>query len=311
MLSTLLEIREIFILYYKRFEKQIVIFLKFLTILITLSRINSAMGYAAVLNRGLVTLALSLVLSVLPGSWVVFVLGLIIITHLAFVSIEAALIVGVLLFVLYFMFINLFPKMGYYIIATPLLFSLNLPYAVPIFAGIFSNPMTIIPVSIGVIIYYFSGVLSNIIRIQPDEIADMPIVIMQMYQEIIDALFSNQALIYTVIVFALIIILTYIMTRLSIDYIWYISIITAGIVNFILFLIGNLVFDVSVGILGLFIQTVFSIIIVMIMQFFRCVLDYNRTESVQYEDEDYYYYVKAIPKIKISKSKRSIQKIRE
>ena len=32
------------------------------------------------------------------------------------------------------------------------------------------------------------------------------------------------------------------------------------------------------------------------IEFFRFCLDYSRTEKVQFEDDEYYYYVKAVPK---------------
>lgn len=33
-------------------------------------------------------------------------------------------------------------------------------------------------------------------------------------------------------------------------------------------------------------------------------LDYSRTEYVQFEDDEYYYYVKAVPKITIAVSEK-------
>ena len=38
-------------------------------------------------------------------------------------------------------------------------------------------------------------------------------------------------------------------------------------------------------------------------------VDYTRTEYLQYEDDDYYYYVKAVPKALVATSERSIKKI--
>ena len=37
--------------------------------------------------------------------------------------------------------------------------------------------------------------------------------------------------------------------------------------------------------------------------------DYTRTERLEYEDDDYYYYVKAVPKALVATSERSIKKI--
>jgi hypothetical protein len=38
-------------------------------------------------------------------------------------------------------------------------------------------------------------------------------------------------------------------------------------------------------------------IIALIVRFGQGILDYQHTERVQFEDDDYYYYVKAVPKI--------------
>ena len=38
-------------------------------------------------------------------------------------------------------------------------------------------------------------------------------------------------------------------------------------------------------------------------------LDYTRVEKVQFEDDDYYYYVTAIPKIKLTKEEEEIKTI--
>ena len=46
--------------------------------------------------------------------------------------------------------------------------------------------------------------------------------------------------------------------------------------------------------------TVLSIAIVFVLQFFILAVDYSRTEYTQFEDDDYYYYVKAVPKIKVT-----------
>jgi hypothetical protein len=38
-------------------------------------------------------------------------------------------------------------------------------------------------------------------------------------------------------------------------------------------------------------------------------VDYSRTEYVQFEDDDYYYYVKAVPKLTVSAPDVKVQKI--
>ena len=38
-------------------------------------------------------------------------------------------------------------------------------------------------------------------------------------------------------------------------------------------------------------------------------MDYSRTEKVQFEDDEYYYYVKAVPKVNLSSKEKQIKKI--
>ena len=46
-----------------------------------------------------------------------------------------------------------------------------------------------------------------------------------------------------------------------------------------------------------------------LVQFFRFNLDYSRTEKVQFEDDEYYYYVKAVPKMTVSAPEKKVKKI--
>jgi len=57
--------------------------------------------------------------------------------------------------------------------------------------------------------------------------------------------------------------------------------------------------------------TVISMLLVFVAQFFRVVLDYTSVEHVQFEDDDYYYYVKAVPKVKYDIGKKPKSMIME
>lgn len=41
----------------------------------------------------------------------------------------------------------------------------------------------------------------------------------------------------------------------------------------------------------------------------KCAVDYSRKEYIQFEDDDYYYYVKAVPKMNIAAPDVKVQKI--
>lgn len=47
-----------------------------------------------------------------------------------------------------------------------------------------------------------------------------------------------------------------------------------------------------------------AIIIGFVIEFFELGVDYSRTELTQFEDDEYIYYVKAVPKALVSESKK-------
>ena len=55
--------------------------------------------------------------------------------------------------------------------------------------------------------------------------------------------------------------------------------------------------------------SVVSVLIGLVLEFFVYGGDYTRTERLEYEDDEYYYYVKAVPKALVATSERSIKKI--
>ncbi|MFQ9120350.1 MAG: hypothetical protein ACLR4N_07255 [Mediterraneibacter faecis] len=40
-------------------------------------------------------------------------------------------------------------------------------------------------------------------------------------------------------------------------------------------------------------------------------MDYSRTENVQFEDDEYYYYVKAVPKVGVQMPEKQVKHITE
>ena len=74
-------------------------------------------------------------------------------------------------------------------------------------------------------------------------------------------------------------------------------------------LVGKLMFDISGNTIVLLIGGVVSGVIVFVIWHLRLLLDYSSTEHLQFEDDDYYYYVKAVPKIKITTPEKNVKRI--
>ena len=116
-------------------------------------------------------------------------------------------------------------------------------------------------------------------------------------------------MILTIVAFTATIIIVYLIRRLSVDYAWTIAIIAGALADVMILLVGDLIFDTNVSILGLIIGTIISGLLAKVIEFFAFHVDYSRTEKVQFEDDEYYYYVKAIPKVTVSAPSRTVKKI--
>ena len=65
----------------------------------------------------------------------------------------------------------------------------------------------------------------------------------------------------------------------------------------------------KLSIISALLGAVVTVIVCKIIEFFRFCLDYSRTEKVQFEDDEYYYYVKAVPKMTVAAPTNTVKKI--
>ena len=105
---------------------------------------------------------------------------------------------------------------------------------------------------------------------------------------------------------AVILLVNLIRTR-SFDYAWRIAIIAGGVVYVLMIIAGGFYFRLDIDVVTLIIYTVISVVIGLLLEFFVFGGDYTRTERLEYEDDEYYYYVKAVPKKMIAKEEKVVK----
>ena len=126
---------------------------------------------------------------------------------------------------------------------------------------------------------------------------------------LIDNVVRNREMLLMVIAFAVTIIVVYVIRRMSIDYAWSIAVGVGAVINVIVLLTGSMVLNVSLKIAPVLLGTLVSMALVMALQITVFTLDYSRTEYVQFEDDEYYYYVKAVPKVTIAVPEKRVKRI--
>ena len=306
-MSTLLELRENLRNFYSKFEIYLTPLFKFLLALVSFLAINKSLGYMAKVNNIIIVLMLALMCSFLPLNFIIVISSLMIVAHMYAVSLECALVTGTIFLLLYLLYFRFSPKEAIVVVLLPLCFWLKIPYLIPLAVGLVGSITSVASISCGVIVYYVIVYFKeNVSAISAMDGSDNAIARLRY---IIDGLFANKIMFVMVIAFGVTVIVVYLLRRLSIDYAWTIAIIIGSVVCVTATLVGDLMFGTNASILSIIIGTIVGGLLCKVLEFFVFNIDYSRTEYVQFEDDEYYYYVKAVPKNSVTKTKKTVKKI--
>lgn len=306
-MTTLLVFREQLKNFYSKYELYITPVMKFLLALITLIIINSSIGYMSELKKFTVVMVISLMCSFLPMNFIVVAAAAVTLGHLYKFSVECAgvaLVVFLLLFILYFRFSS---NDTIAVLLTPVCFILRIPYVMPIAMGLVGTPVSSISVASGAVVYYMLTYMtdsaSSLNTFEEEEA-------LERFRYIIDGMLGNKAMFITVAAFIATVIVVYFIRRLSVDYAWTIAMITGALLDVLMLLFGDLMYNTKLSIAGVIVGSIVSVLIVKALEFFVFNVDYSRTEFVQFEDDEYYYYVKAVPKNAVAAPQKRVKTIR-
>lgn len=305
-MTTLLVAKQILMTLYSKYEVYITPFLKFILALISLSLINSRLGYMETIDRLTVVLIAALMCSFMPMNFIVVMSALFTMLHLYAFSLECAAVIGVGFLLMFLLYLRFSPKDTLVIVLLPVCFLMKIPYVIPLAMGLVGTPASAVSVACGVIAYYMIHYVTQNVSVIAGMSGEEMVA---RFRFVIDGLLNNKEMVVTIMAFAITVILVYMIRRLSIDFAWTIAMVSGVVVDIMVLLVGDLMFDTNVPLFGMIFGNIISFMLVLILQFFVFNVDYSRTEKVQFEDDEYYYYVKAVPKVVVSKPEKKVKQI--
>lgn len=305
-MTTLLVVKQILMTLYSKYEVYITPFLKFMLALIALSLINSRLGYMETIDRLTVVLIAALMCSFMPMNFIVVMSALFTMLHLYAFSLECAAVIGVGFLLMFLLYLRFSPKDTLVIVLLPVCFLMKIPYVIPLAMGLVGTPASAVSVACGVIAYYMIHYVTQNVSVIAGMSGEEMVA---RFRFVIDGLLNNKEMVVTIMAFAITVVLVYLIRRLSIDFAWTIAMVSGVIVDIMVLLVGDLMFDTNVPLFGMILGNIISFMLVLVLQFFVFNVDYSRTEKVQFEDDEYYYYVKAVPKVVVSKPEKKVKQI--
>lgn len=306
-MTTLLEIKEKLIRFYGKNEIYLLPVIKFVFALFTFLMINNSIGYMKFISRTPVALILALVCSVIPVNGMIVLAALVSLLDFYALSLEVCL-VGLLLFaVIYFIYFRFAPKSGFNAILTPICFKLHIPYIVPVGTGLLSEAYSVISVACGTVLYFFiRGVGENANALgsaaeESDSSASKIVIAL-------NQLVGNKEMYLVLVIFVIAALMVYLIRRLDIEYAWTIALMSGILFEMIGLTAGYLLLGISGRTVGVIAGSIVSGVIAFLIEFLFFNLDYSRTEKLQFEDDEYYYFVKAIPKSLVTEKDKQIKR---
>lgn len=306
-MTTLLEIKEKLIRFYGKNEIYLLPVIKFVFALFTFLMINNSIGYMKFISRTPVALILALVCSVIPVNGMIVLAALVSLLDFYALSFEVCL-VGLLLFaVIYFIYFRFAPKSGFNAILTPICFKLHIPYIVPVGTGLLSEAYSVISVACGTVLYFFiRGVGENANALgsaaeESDSSASKIVIAL-------NQLVGNKEMYLVLVIFVIAALMVYLIRRLDIEHAWTIALMSGILFEMIGLTAGYLLLGISGRTVGVIAGSIVSGLIAFLIEFLFFNLDYSRTEKLQFEDDEYYYFVKAIPKSLVTEKDKQIKR---
>ena len=307
-MTTLLVMKQMLMTLYGKYEVYITPLLKFGLAFISLLLINSRIGYMDSIDKMTVVLIVALMCSFMPMNFIVVVSALFTLLHLYSFSLECAVVVGAGFLLMFLLYLRFSPKDTLVVVLLPVCFLLKIPYVVPLAMGLIGTPASVVSVACGVITYFMIHyVVQNVSGIA--SMADEETETAAKFRFIIDGILKNREMVVIIAAFAITLVMVYLIRRLSVDYAWTIAMVAGVVVDIMVLLVGDLMFDSNVALLEVILGNIASFLLALTLQFFVFNVDYSRTEKVQFEDDEYYYYVKAVPKVIVSKPDKKVKRI--
>ena len=247
-----------------------------------------------ILANKFILLIAALLCSVLPFRFIPVVSAAFIVGHAFPLGIDVFAVCAIIILALTFLFLRFVPDDSPAIIFMPIAMYFGFPALVPICYGLRKRPSAVLAVGSGCIVYYLlSAVTSNkeaLLEFGKTEYVARLTLLME-------SISSGNELIVSILALSGVVVIVYAFRRLGFAHAYEAACVAGGLVYIFFIILGNSIsltkFDLAREAVG----AGAAIVISLILQFFWLSLDFKKVEVLEFEDDRYYYHVKAVPKI--------------
>ena len=279
---------------------------QFILAMITFSMINQNTGFMKSLSSPVISLALAVVATFLPPMVIVVIAAVLVLAHTLAASIGIFAVSAMIFLIMYIFYIRLAPKMAFVVLLTPIAFVLKIPFLVPIVCALIYTPVSLVPMSCGTVVFYMVEYLK---KTSSASKASGSKAMLSEITTYVQKVFQNKEMWIYIVAFIIGFFVVYTIRRRELDHAWKIGIIAGAIADVVVTAMGSIALGVEISYGSLIFGNILAVIVGMILELFLFSVDYARSERLQFEDDEYYYYVKAVPKMTVAAPTNTVKKI--
>lgn len=307
-MSTILVWRKQLQNFYAKFSVYIVIVLKLVAGFLVFSLINSNIGFMEKAASAMCTVGLSVICAFLPMIVMTLAASALVLIHLFELSIAVAVVTGVYFLLMYIFYFRFSSGTSWLILMTAASFALKVPLVIPVAIGLLGTPACLVPAACGTFCYYIIRLVMNSSSMfKADGLEGLIASAVAFTKKTM----TNKEMWVMVAAVVICILVVYGVRRCSVDHAWKIASVSGVIAAVLICTAGNIALDVHISYTTLAISGVLAIVAGLILEILFLSVDYTRTERLEFEDDEYHYYVKAVPKFAVTIPEKNVQHINE
>ncbi len=307
-MSTLLIWREKLQKIYARYSIYILKGMQFLMGLILFAMINSNIGFMKMASSVFCTIGLAVVCTFFPMIVMLMAATLLVLAHFYALSLPIMLIAAVVFVIMYIFYFRFTPKKAWIVLLSTMAFGLKLPFIVPVVFGLLGTPVWIVPAACGIMAYYMADfVKGSAAALKSVDAEGLAGSLISSAKQILG---GKEMWLMIVAVVIGILVVNLVRTR-AINHAWKIASGAGAVVCVVVALVGNIMLKGELSYASLVLSAAAGVVLGVALEFLFFCVDYSRTENIQFEDDEYYYYVKAVPKVGVSAPEKKVKHITE
>lgn len=270
--------------------------------------LRASVNFNSVLSSIWAVIVLSIICGFVPMRFLMVIVLAYTVAQVFTLSTALGIVFLIILAVMYLLFFRYAPTYGPALMLMPILFILRIPVLIPILLAIIGPAISVIVVIFGTLFFYLIYFLDMNAATFASTTGTLEFTKVEI---LVEGVFRNNEFLLILAVLFAVFMIVHFLKRINYNYSVEIAI-AVGTGAYIVLSIGaELILHTltTQRLLGFVIGGLVSGALALLINSIFRPLDYSRTETVEFEDDEYNYYVKAVPKATFEKESVQVKRI--